>query len=317
MAEVNTVLGPIATEDLGFTLMHEHLMVGFPKAVDEFPEVFIPNLLDYVVQGLERVKKGGVDTVVDMTTPDLGRDINFISEASKRSGVNVIACSGWWLDVPRFINGSAGRVTPSQMADAFAREVDKGIGDTAIKAGILKAASDMAGVTPAQEIMLRAVARAHLKTGVPIAIHSYHPGQVARQQIDILQDEGVDLRHVKVDHSNDTTDIEYLTWILEQGCYLGLDRYPGRLVSPRARTRTLKTLIDAGYLNKLCPSHDCSLGYVLPEGMTTEEYEVNNPHRYLYLKHVVFKWLEEMGLSLETINQLCITGPRHFFEGKS
>lgn len=316
MTYVNTVLGPIETEDLGFTLMHEHLIVGFANGINEFPELFVPDVLDYVVAGLKRVKAGGVDTVVDMTTPDLGRDINFIQEASKRSGVNIIACSGWWLDVPRFIHGPGGGVTVSQMADAFAREVDQGIGDTGIKAGVLKSASDVGGVTSAQEMILQAVARAHLKTGAPIALHSYHPGQVARQQVEVLQDEGVDLKNVKFDHSNDTTDIEYLTWILEQGCYLGLDRYPGRMVSPMARTKTMKALIEAGYLDKLCPSHDCSMGYILPSGMTTEQYEVNNPHRYLYLREVVFKWLEEMGLSPDKINQLCVTGPRHFFEGK-
>jgi len=316
MTKVNTVLGPISTKNLGFTLMHEHLIVGFPNAIREFPELFVPNVLEYVVAGLKRTKAGGVDTVVDMTTPDLGRDINFIKEASKRSGVNIIACAGWWLEVPRFINGTSGSVTAARLADSFAREVDKGIGDTGIKAGVLKAASDVDGVTPPLEMMLRAVAKAHLKTGVPIAIHSYHPGQVARQQIDILKDEGVNLKHVKIDHANDTTDVEYLTWILEQGCYLGLDRYPGRMTSSMARTKTMKALIEAGYIDKLCPSHDCSMGYILPLGKTTDEYEVGNPHRYLYIKRVVLKELKEMGVPPAKINRLCVTGPRNFFEGK-
>lgn len=316
MTRVNTVLGPISTKDLGFTLMHEHLIVGFHGAIQEFPELFVPNVLEYVVAGLKRTKAGGVDTVVDMTTVDLGRDINFIREASKRSGVNIIACAGWWLDVPRFISGATGSVNAERMGDLFAREIETGIGDTGIKAGILKGASDVDGVTPPQEMMLRAVAKAHLKTGVPIAIHSYHLGQVARQQIEILTDEGVNLKHVKFDHANDTTDVEYLTWLLEQGCYLGLDRYPGRNTSSMARTRTLKALIDAGYIDKLCPSHDCSMGYVLPPGKTTDEYEVGNPHRYLYIKKVAFKDLKDMGVPPAKINRLCVTGPRNFFEGK-
>jgi phosphotriesterase-related protein len=316
MTKVNTVLGPISTKNLGFTLMHEHLITGFPNIIREFPELLVPNVLEYVVAGLKRAKAGGVDTVVDMTTLDLGRDINFIKEASKRSGVNIIACTGWWLDVPRFVGGLVGGVTATQMAESFVRELEKGIGDTGIKTGVLKSASDVGGVTPPQEMGLRAVAKAHLKTGVPIVIHSYHPGQVARQQLAILKDEGVNLKYVKVDHSNDTTDIEYLAWILEQGCYMGLDRYPGRMTSSMARTRTMKALIDAGYIDKLCPSHDCSMGYILPVGKTTEEYEVNNPHRYLYIKRVVFKQLKEMGVPAAKINRLCVTGPRNFFEGK-
>ncbi len=190
MAKVNTVLGPMNTEDLGFTLMHEHLLCAFPNAYREYPDILVPNVLEYVVTRLKQAKAEGVDTVVDMTTLDLGRDILFIREAAKQSGVNIIACTGWWLDVPRFVSGIMGSVTAAQMAESFVREIDKGIGDTGIKPGVLKSASDVGGVTPPQEIALRAVAKAHLKTGVPIVIHSYHPGQVAKQQLDILKDEG-------------------------------------------------------------------------------------------------------------------------------
>lgn len=316
MSKVNTVLGPIDTKDMGFTLMHEHLLCAFPNAVREYPDLLVPGVLDHVVARLKKAKAGGVDTVLDMTTLDLGRDIGFIKEAAKRSGTNVMVCTGWWLDVPRFVSGAVGGVNAAHMGDVFAREIEKGIGDTGVKPAILKSASDVGGVTPAQEMGLRAVAKAHLKTGTPIVIHSYHPGQVARQQLAILQDEGVDLHHVKVDHCNDTTDIEYLTWILDQGCYMGLDRYPGRLVSPLARTKTLKALIDAGHIDRLCPSHDCLLGYVLPAGIPAEQWEATNPHRFLYIKNVVFPWLREMGVTAAQIKRLCITGPRNFLEGK-
>ena len=90
-------------------------------------------------------------------------------------------------------------------------------------------------------------------------LHSYSPGCVGKKQLAILKEEGVNLKRVKVDHSNDTTDIPYLTWILDQGCYLGMDRYPGHGISPHDRTRTLKILIDAGYANRLLLSHDYPL----------------------------------------------------------
>jgi phosphotriesterase-related protein len=312
MSKIYSVLGPIDTKQLGFTLMHEHLLVAFQGAQRDYPEFLVGDAFDRIINGLKRAKDGGVDTVVDMTTNDLGRDINLIAEASRRTGVNIIACSGWWLDVPRFLNG----VTADQMAKAFVREVEIGISGTSIKAGVLKSASDVGGITPLQEIGLRGVARAHNKTGVPIVIHSHPTSQLARQQLEILKQEGVDLRRVKVDHCNDTTDVEYLIWILQQGCFVGLDRTPGYLVSPIARTKTLKALIDAGYADHLCPSHDCILAYVLPEGSTPEQHEDRNPHRFLYLKNVVFPWLKEMGVPETQINSLCVNGPRNFFEGK-
>jgi len=178
-------------------------------------------------------------------------------------------------------------------------------------------ASDMGGVKPEEEKVLRGIARAHLKTGVPIAVHSYSPGQVGRQQLAILKEEGVDTKRVKFDHSNDTTDVEYLVWLLEQGCYLGLDRYPGMAPSPQARTKTMKALIDAGYADRLCPSHDRSVVRIIGPDREEEERlrQRYNPHGFLYIKNVVFPELREMGVSEEILNTLCVNGPRNFFDG--
>lgn len=312
MATINSVLGPLDTAELGFTLMHEHVMLGFAGVLPNYPELLGENMMEVVVDDLKKAKAGGIDTIVDATTIDLGRDINVIAEASRQSGVNIIACSGWWMDVPRFFEG----ISPDQLAELFMREIEQGIAGTNIKAGILKSASDLMGVTREQEVVLRGVALAHLRTRVPIMLHSYSPGQVGRQQLAILREEGVDLRRVKMDHSNDTTDVEYLTWLLEQGCYLGMDRYPGRNASPQARTRTMKALIDAGYTDRICPSHDRSAGRVMAAmPMITEEERLRmNPHGFLYMKKVVFEQLREMGVSEDIINRLCVVGPRNFFE---
>jgi len=312
MTKINSVLGPLDTADMGCTLTHEHILTAFAGATTDFPEAMVGNLLEHIVSVLKKAKEGGVDTIVDMTTVDLGRDINLFAEASRRSGVNIIACAGWWLDIPRFFEG----ITSDQLADIFVREITKGIAGTNIKAGVLKAASDISGPTKPEEIVLRAVARAHQKTGVPIVIHSYAPDQVARQQLPILQSEGVKLKYVKVDHSNDTNNMAYLHWLLEQGVYLGLDRYPGRLMNPMERTRVLKQLIDEGYAGRLCLSHDCSAGYTIPGLITVEQKEATNPYRFLYISKVVFPWLKEMGVPQKVIDQLCIDGPRNFFEGK-
>jgi phosphotriesterase-related protein len=165
--------------------------------------------------------------------------------------------------------------------------------------------------------MLRAVARAHRRTGVPIMLHSYAPEQIARQQLAILKEEGVDLRRVAVDHVNDTKDMEYLTWLLDQGCYLGMDRYPGLNLSPRARTETLKLLIDSGWIDRLLPSHDCSLAnaetFYPPD--VQESIEKGNPYAYLYIKKVVLLQLREMGVPDALLDTLCVNGPRIFFEG--
>jgi phosphotriesterase-related protein len=313
MTTINSVLGPLDTADLGFTLMHEHILVGTAGVSCDYPELLGAAPMERVVAALTRAKEGGVDTIVDATTLDLGRDVRLLAEASRRTGVNIVACTGWWLDFPRFFEG----VSPDQLAEGFVREIERGISGTDIKAGILKSASDVGGVTPEAEIVLRAVARAHIRTGVPIMLHSYSPGQVGREQLAVLREEGVDSKHVKMDHSNDTTDVEYLVWLLEQGCYLGLDRYPGRTVSPAARTRTMKALIDQGFAARLCPSHDGIVLMIVPGDSAAAEEErlARNPHGYLYLKKVVFPQLRDMGVAEATLEGLCVDAPRSFFEG--
>jgi len=313
MVFVNSVRGAIDTADLGFTLMHEHILVGWPGIYRDYPELLGSNLLETAVEELNRAKNSGIDTIVDMTTHDLGRNVAFVAEAAERTGMNIIACTGWWWDFPRFFLG----VNADRLAEVFIREIQVGISGTDIKAGILKSASDIPGVTPDTEVILRAIGRAHLETGAPIALHSYAPGQVGRAQLAVLKEEGVDLTRVKVDHSNDTLDLDYLTWLLDQGCYLGMDRYPGWLVSAEARTKTLKALMDAGYEKRLCPSHDYPILYVISDHPERKkrDFRKRNPHGHLYIHKVVFPQLLEMGVSERAINELFVDNPRRFFEG--
>ena len=316
MTKVNTVLGPLDTSNLGFTLMHEHLMFSFPPLYPTFPELFGENPVERVVNRCKQAKQGGIDTIVDATTFGIDRNVDLMTEVSRQSGVNIIACTGCPRNVPEFLLN----VSTDDMADLFAREVDKGIAGTNVKTGIFKSASDVEGVLPEVEVLLRAIARAHLKTGAPIMLHSYAPGKVGSQQVDILEDEGVDLKWVKVDHSNETTDLEYLKSLLDRGCYLGMDRYAAQNMSSLVRNQILKALIDAGYADRLCPSHDWApLGIDSapgPNNMTVGDYiDGLNPHGFLYIKEVIFPQLREMGVDEPILSRLFVNNPRNFFEG--
>ncbi|MEM7365607.1 MAG: phosphotriesterase-related protein [Pseudomonadota bacterium] len=316
MTQLNTVTGPIDSSELGFTLMHEHVMVGASGLYTHYPDLLGDQREERAIESLKQAKAAGIDTMVDATTFDLGRNPELLRDVAAASGMNIINTTGWWLDVPRFLRG----VSPDQMAKEFIRDVEEGFRGTDIKAGILKCAADFESVTPELEVMARAVSRAHVATGLPIMVHSYPTGHVARRQIQIFREEGVDLTRVKIDHSNDTTDIEYLKWILDQGCFLGLDRYPGRLVSPHMRTVTLKRLIDEGFADRLCPSHDCICLGVMKQnadGSMPQEHEHkrHNLLEYLYIHKEVIPDLQEMGVPDTVIQSLFTDNPRRFFEG--
>lgn len=316
MTQINSVLGSIDSGDLGFTLMHEHVMVAASGLSKSYPDLLGPNREERAIACLKKAKAAGINTLLDATTFDLGRDPELLRHVAFESGVNLINVTGWWLDVPRFMLG----VGANQMADEFIRDINEGFRGTDIKAGMLKCAADFEGVTPPLETMARAVARAHLQTGVPIMVHSYPTGHVAKRQIEIFREEGVDLTRVKIDHSNDTTDTDYLKWILDQGCFLGLDRYPGRLVSPHMRTVTLKRLMDMGYAERLCPSHDCICLHIHNEqadGSIPAEhaFTASNPDQYLYMHRHVIPELLQMGATQADIDMLFIDNPKRLFEG--
>lgn len=318
MATINTVTGPIDADELGFTLMHEHVLVGGPGIFQSFPDLFGPeDRTQRAIEALKRAKSHGIDTMVDATTHDLGKEPEFLRTVSEGSGVNIVNTTGWWLSVPGFLRG----VSANQMAREFVRDIEEGFRGTNVKAGILKCAADYEGVTPELEVMARAVSRAHNETGLPIMVHSHPTNQVARRQIAIFREEGVDLTRVKIDHSNDTTDTEYLQWILDQGCYLGLDRYPGRLVSPYMRTVTLNRLIEMGYEDRLCPSHDCiclHLHKERPDGTIPQEHEFtrSNMDQFLFIHRHVIPDLKELGVTDRQIEKLFVDNPRNFFSSQ-
>ena len=316
MATVNTVLGPMDTSNLGFTLTHEHIMTSAAGIRQTYPEFLdYQGTIEDAVVDLKKAYEGGLRTIIDMTTFDLGRDIGMLEEVSRRSGIQIILTSGSHRSIPRvFANAS-----PDAIAELYIKEIEEGIEGTGIKAGVIKSASDAGGITEQEQIILRAVARAHNRTGAPISTHTWSPDRVGEQQVRILEEEGVDLNRVYIGHSNDTFDVDYLLGLLEKGVWLGLDRYPGGRVpgTPdwQQRTEIVKHLIDAGYGHRIMLSHDHSIPRGQPTRELREQRERYNPEGYLFITRRVLPHLRELGASEQDIQRITVENPRRFFEG--
>ena len=316
MPSVETVLGPVDTADLGFTLCHEHVGTNAAGLRHTYPE-FIdrPGIKEQSVAALKEAYAEGVRTMVDVSTFDLGRDVELMQEVSRLSGVHIIAATGNHLAVPR----PFGEVSPDVIAPLYIREIEEGIEGTGVKAGVIKVASDRGGITPAQEIILRAAARTHHRAGVPISTHTWSPDRVGEQQVRILEEEGVDLNRVCIGHSNDDTDLDYLLGLLDKGVWLGLDRYPGGRVpgTPNweQRTEVAKQLIDAGYCHRIMLSHDYSVPKARHGSAVQEERRRSNPDGYNFISRHVLPRLTELGVSDEDIHRIMVDNPRRFFEG--
>jgi phosphotriesterase-related protein len=316
MPTVNTVLGPLDTSQLGFTLSHEHVGTNAAGLRHTYPE-FIDRagIIEQSTAAMKEAYTEGVRTIVDVTTIDLGRDIEMIREVSRASGVQIIAATGNHLAVPR----PFAEVSPDAIAPLYIREIEVGIEGSGIKAGIIKVASDRGGITAPQEVVLRAAARTHNHTGVPISTHTWSPDRVGEQQVRILEQEGVDLGRVYIGHSNDDTDVDYLLGLLNKGVWLGMDRYPGGRVpgTPKweARTAMVKRLIDAGFSHRIMLSHDYSVPRARYSAAEQEARRLANPDGYNFIHRKVLPRLEELGVSQQVIQQIMVENPRRFFEG--
>ncbi|HVA20005.1 MAG TPA: hypothetical protein VMU55_07510 [Solirubrobacteraceae bacterium] len=310
MPTVETARGPIDVEQLGFTLSHEHVLTSSAGIAHTYPELIgdMQANLREAAEELGRAFAGGVRSIVDVTTLDLGRDVRFLADVSRESGVQIVCATGIWRDIPRTL----AQRTPDVIAGLFEREITRGIEETGIKAGVIKVANDAEGVTEAGERVLRGAARACLRTGVPISTHSYAPGRVGDQQWAIFRDEGVPPDRVYIGHSNDTTDLDYLTGLLRQGLWLGFDRYPGgRSGGPRweERTETLARLIEAGYAGQLMLGHDWSAVSGTSPG---PERRATNPDSYLFITNRVLPRLLDLGVADSDLRRMMVENPARY-----
>ncbi len=314
MAVVNSVLGPLDTADLGFTLPHEHLIdsgPGIPNTYDEL--VNREWVLETATSDLTQARREGVDTIVEVSPLDLGRDVTLMREVSQRTGVQFICCTGCWLDVPRSFWGRS----PDFVASLWVREIEEGIEGTGIRAGIIKVATSDPILEP-EELMLRAAARAHRRTGVPITTHTPPRSRVGEAQVRIFEQEGVEPGRVYIGHVNNTLDKEYHSNLVESGVFLGWDinNPKGRQDLPgwEQRTDYLKGLLDAGFGSQIMLSHDWNivLTRVPSPGFPTRE---ENPDGYLWITRAVLPRLRALGMPEGIIQQMMVDNPRRYFEG--
>ena len=314
MATINSVLGPMDTADLGFTLPHEHLIDSSAGVNATYGEmVDRPWALETAVNDLTQAHIEGVDTIVEVSPLDLGREVSLMKDVSERSGVQFICCTGCWLDIPRSFWGR----TSEFIAALWAREIEIGIDGTGIKAGIIKVATSDP-ISENEELMLRSAAKTHLRTGVPVTTHTPAQSRVGEEQVRILKEEGVEPHQIYIGHINNTPDKDYHRELARLGVWLGWDiNNPfGRphLPSWEKMTDYLKELLDEGLGANLMLSHDWNvvITRLASPGFPSRD---ENPDGYLWLTRKVIPRLKNSGIEQSDIDRMMKGNPRAYFEG--
>ncbi len=310
MARTNTITGPIDSEDLGFTLMHEHVFVLSHAMRQAFPNWFDRSaLIESAVDELRAVYASGVRTIVDCTPLNLGRDVGLMLEIAERSEVRIIASGGlYWTEEPWLDNWDAALLFDWLMKDL------QGMEGTGIKPGVIKCGTDRFGITPLNRKLLQVTARLHLASGLPITTHTTVANRSALDQLDLFAAEGVDLSRVVIGHCGDTDDLAMLETILARGSFIGMDRFrPVHAFPTEKRVKVVAELCRRGYADRMILSHDTDVAgdfgkYKRPSpGVLTSVY--------CYVPDVVLPALRAAGVTDEQIRQMTIVNPRRILAG--
>ncbi len=262
---VNTVTGPVSSDELGITLMHEHLLFGYPgwegdQTIAPFDSKAAVN---QGVDVLNQLKALGLTTYVDATTNDSGRCPEVYKEVSEKTGINIICSTGYYFEGEGAsaywkFRSSLGDIS-QEIYDLFMAEITTGIRDTGIKAGVIKVGSSKGVITDYEKMMFTAAARVQKDTGVPIITHTQE-GTMGPEQARLLISEGADPAKIQIGHMSDSLDMDYQLETLEQGVYVSWDRMglQGLVGCPMDEQRyaVIIDLIKKGFADKLMLSHD-------------------------------------------------------------
>lgn len=305
---VMTVAGPKDPSELGFTLPHEHPYCKLRHAPYryDFPDQFEDD--DVVVAELNGFRAQGGSTIVDLNTPAIGRQPERIRMLSERTGLNFVMGCGWYRENYYQPEENHIRRQVPELADELVREFREGVGGTGIRPGVIgEIGSEKTWVSPVEERVLRAVARAHRETGLAIgALHAIGP--VAPQQLAILDDAGADLSRVAVGHCDSYPHLPYLLDLLERGVFVMFDNC-GQFLSMQALegqiVDVIVRLIDKGFEDRILLSQDtCKMS----------QFRIHGGPGFTYVGEKFLPLLRNAGVPEGTITQITHESPARWLD---
>jgi phosphotriesterase-related protein len=309
--QVQLTDGTVEVSALGTTLIHEHVLVGMPGWNMDLkaPKFVRSEAMARAVDRIQELHGYGCNSMIDPCPMDIGRDAEFIAEVAQRSGVNIVCATGVY-------NESEGmpytfRMMPAEdILELYVKEITEGIGDTGVKAGVIKIAT-YGEPSEYERKMISVATQASLLTGVPIISHT-HAASHGHDQIDIVEACHGHADCMVVGHSGDRDDHEYQASIARRGAFVGLDRFGlDFLLSDDLRMKNLMELVAAGFRDQVVISQDypvCLLGRF---GVDLSRIAPNWGITHIF-KSIIPR-LKEMGLTDEDVKTILVSNPKRLF----
>lgn len=295
---INTVLGKLDKSELGYTLGHEHIIIDLTKVRKDVDSKLDDR--DLMTKELILSKKAKVSSIIEVTNIGMGRDVKKLKEISERTGINIIASTGFYTIpyYPEYIKTKS----VGELADIMIREITEGIDGTDIKAGVIGEIGT--SFKKVEEISLKvfeAAVIAHTETGVPIFTHC-EIGTMGLEQAIYLKDNGMNMDKVVIGHMDLVKNDNYIIEVLKTGANVGFDTIGKEsYVTNANKAATVVKLIELGYENKILLSQDVTrVSYLKSSGS----------FGYVEVCEKFLPLLRKLSVKEEIINKFMINNPQ-------
>ena len=286
----------------GYTWVHEHLHIdlsGFKNNLDCRLDQY-----DLICQEMKDLRALGVSNIIEMTNRYMGRNPQFMLDLMRETGINVVACTGYYQDA--FFPEHVAARSVEQLAQEMVDEIVIGIDCTELKAGIIAEIGSSEGViTPLEEKVFIAAARAHIETGRPISTHTSF-STMGVEQLVLLQAHGVDLSRVTVGHCDLKDNLDNILRMIDLGAYVQFDTIGKNNYYPdEKRIGMLHELRNRGLLNRVMLSMDIT---------RRSHLKANGGNGYDYLLTTFIPQLRQSGFSQADVDTMLRDNPSQFFQ---
>lgn len=303
---VQTVLGPIEPGALGFTLPHEHTQIALWHIENRWDYWQLTRDEPVILAELERYRSAGGSGLVDLTLPGVGRDPAWLARLATASGLHLVMGAGWYRTAYYPAEARIDRRSVDDLADELVRECAEGVGDTGVRPGIFgEIGTDKPWLSPAEERIHRAVARAARRTGLAISTHAVM-SDVGLAQLRVFEEEGTDLSRVVIGHADSYPLLDHYLEIIRRGASIEFD-FLGMSFTPTERhgegrvVELLCALLAHGHAGRILLSQDVCHDSQL------RRYEGNG---FVYLTESFLPRLRAAGVSDAEIETMTVANPR-------
>ena len=301
---IQTVLGPIQPDALGMTLMHEHTFCDLWEWGGRLSYDAVVDDQELLAEELACYRDAGGSALVDVTPDGVGRNPTGLRRLAEMTQLHLVMGCGWYRErvYPRCVY----ELSTNRLADRLVRELVDGVDGSGIRPGIIgELGTERFHVSPAEERVFRAAARAQRVVGVTITTHTTHFGDLALEQVALLREEGVPADRIIIGHLGERRSAQDVLEVAATGVFVQID-HVGRPASAgtqpeRQRARNVVAVARAGHLEQVIVSMDiCANSHM----------HWNGGHGYDYLVRTFLPLLLEEGLTEAEVHTITVDNPR-------